>query len=206
MNFHAVLELSVGAVLINNIVLSRFIGVCPCVGKTKKLVDSLIMGVSVMVVMGLTSVVTWFIHRYALVPHGIEYMQTIVFILVIVTSTLLAELALQRLQPSLIEKAGVHLPAVAANCAVLALSLINTQVNPYTGRSFTAIEAFVNATASGAGFALVLVLMTGIQQRLEFSNIPRSLRGLPITFLAAGLMSLAFLGFAGLHFTLSAGG
>jgi electron transport complex protein RnfA len=206
MNLHTLLELSVASILINNIVLSRLIGVCPCFGRIKKLSGALGMGLSVAFIMGFTSVFTWAIHRYVLVPNAMEYMQTMVFILVIVSLSLLVEMTVQKLWPVLHEKAGVYLPTIAANCAVIALALINTQINPHTRQPFTLFEAFVNGLATGTGFTLALVLMTGIQQRLEFAKVPKALAGLPITFITAGLMSLAFLGFCGLHFTWGAGG
>ncbi|HUI90903.1 MAG TPA: Rnf-Nqr domain containing protein [Chitinivibrionales bacterium] len=206
MNLHALLDLCIASILINNIVLSRLIGVCPCFGRTKKLSDGFGMGIAVTFVMGFTSVFTWAVRRYVLVPASMEYMQTMVFILVIVSLSLLAETGISKLWPALHEKAGVYIPSIAANCAVIALALINAQTNPFTRQPFTLLEAFVNGLATGGGFTLALVLMTGIQQRLEYARIPKALSGFPISLLSAGLMSLAFLGFWGLHFTRVTGG
>jgi electron transport complex protein RnfA len=206
MNLHTLLQLVVFSTLINNIVFTLMIGICPLCGVTRKLSGAAWMGVAVMIVMGATSLVTWLVNRYVLVPHSIQYLQTMVFILIIVSLVQFLEMALEKFWPLVYEALSAYLPIIATNCAVLAVCLLNAGRNPVTGRSFTLIEAFVNGVASGAGFLLALLLLSGIQHRLELSHVPASMKGLPITFLSAGLVSLAFLGFAGLSFNSLFGG
>jgi electron transport complex protein RnfA len=207
MNLHALLQLAVAAALINNLVFTLMIGFCPLCGSSRKLSGAFSMGMAAMVVMGITSPAVWAFNRYVLVPHSMQYLQTMAAVLVAITLVQFLELAIEKLlPPQAYEAIGAFFPMIATNCAVLAVCLLTAGNNPVTGCPFTAVEAFVNGVASGAGFLLALVLMSGIQMRLEMSDIPAPLRGLPITFLSAGLISLAFLGFAGLSFNPFFGG
>ncbi|HEX2956271.1 MAG TPA: RnfABCDGE type electron transport complex subunit A [Chitinispirillaceae bacterium] len=199
-NIAGLIGISIGAVLINNFVLSRFIGLCPFFGVSKKLSSATGMGMAVIFVMALASSFTWLINTYILLPYHVQYLQTIVFILVIAALVQLVEMALQKYSPSLYEALGIYLPLITTNCAVLGVALINTGINQYTGAPFTFIECFVNGVMSGVGFMFALILMAGIRERLDLANVPELLDGLPIVFITAGLMALAFLGFAGLNF------
>jgi electron transport complex protein RnfA len=199
-NIASLIGISIGAVLINNFVLSRFIGLCPFFGVSKKLSSATGMGMAVIFVMALASSFSWLINRYVLVPYHVEYLQTIVFILVIAGLVQLLEIALQKYSPSLYEALGIYLPLITTNCAVLAVAIINSGTNQFTGAPFTFIESFVNGVMSGVGFMFALILMAGIRERIELVDVPKLLDGLPIVFITAGLIALAFLGFAGLKF------
>jgi electron transport complex protein RnfA len=200
MNLHALLQLAVAAALVNNLVFTLMIGVCPMCGGSRKLSGAACMGAAVMIVMGIASPVAWAFDRYVLVPHALAYLQTLSFILVIVSLVQFLEIALEKLLPRVYEAIGAYFPIITTNCAVLAVCILSAGDKPVTGRPFGVVESVVNGVASGAGFLLALVLMAGIQRRLELSDVPRPLKGLPITMLSAGIASLAFLGFAGLSF------
>lgn len=199
-NIAGLIGISIGAVLINNFVLSRFIGLCPFFGVSKKLSSASGMGMAVIFVMGLASSFTWLINSYILLPYHVGYLQTIVFILVIAALVQLVEMALQKYSPSLYEALGIYLPLITTNCAVLGVAIINTGLNQFTGAPFTFIESVVNGIMSGIGFMFALILMAGIREKLELADVPELLDGLPIVFITAGLMALAFLGFSGLNF------
>jgi electron transport complex protein RnfA len=200
MNLHALLQLVINSMLINNIVFSLMIGVCPLCGASRRLSQTTWMGVAVTIVMAMSATVCWAFNTYVLVPNSLLYLQTIVFIVVIVLCVQILEMALEKAWPFFYEAIGIYLPVITTNCAVLAVCLLSAGTNPLTGNPFTLVEAFVNGAASGIGFLLAILLMSGIQLRLELSDVPAPLRGLPITLLSAGLISLAFLGFSGLSF------
>ncbi len=205
-NIANIISISIGAVFINNFILSKFLGLCPFFGVSKKLSSATGMGMAVIFVMVIASSFTWVINRFILIPFDVVYLQTIIFILVIAALVQLVEMALQKYSPSLYEALGIYLPLITTNCAVLGVALINTGVNTYTGEPFTFFESLLNGVMSGVGFMLALLLMAGLREKLEFSNIPKGLEGLPIAFITAGLMALSFLGFAGLNFFSSVGG
>jgi electron transport complex protein RnfA len=196
----SLIGISIGAVLINNFVLSRFLGLCPFFGVSKKLSSAIGMGMAVIFVMAMASSFTWVINSYILVKFGVDYLQTIVFILVIAALVQLVEMALQKYSPALYEALGIYLPLITTNCAVLGVAIINTGINQLTGNPYSFIESLVNGVTSGVGFMLALILMAGIREKLELANVPKAMEGLPITFITAGLMAMAFLGFAGLNF------
>jgi electron transport complex protein RnfA len=196
----SLIGISIGAVLINNFVLSRFLGLCPFFGVSKKLSSAIGMGMAVIFVMAIASSFTWVINSYILVKFGVDYLQTIVFILVIAALVQLVEMALQKYSPALYEALGIYLPLITTNCAVLGVAIINTGINQLTGNPYSFIESLVNGVTSGVGFMLALILMAGIREKLELANVPKAMEGLPITFITAGLMAMAFLGFAGLNF------
>ncbi len=202
----SLIGISIGAVLINNFVLSRFIGLCPFFGVSKKLSNAIGMGMAVVFVMAIASSFTWIINKYILISLGAEYLQTIVFILVIAALVQVIEMALQKYSPALYEALGIYLPLITTNCAVLGVAIINTGINQLTGNPFSFVESIVNGVTSGIGFMLALILMAGLREKLELADIPKTLEGLPIAFVTAGLMALAFLGFAGLNFFKSVGG
>ncbi len=188
------------AILIQNFVLARFLGLCPFFGVSKRLSSALGMGMAVIFVMTIASVFTWGMNTFVLIPNNVGYLQTIVFILVIAGLVQLVEMALQKFSPALYEALGIYLPLITTNCAVLGVALINTGINLFTNKTYTFIEALVNGVASGIGFTLALVLMAGIRERLELARVPKAFKGLPVAFVSAGLMALAFLGFSGLNF------
>jgi electron transport complex protein RnfA len=206
LNLAGLIQISIGAVLINNFVLARMLGLCPFLGVSKKLSSALGMGIAVTFVMAMASLCTWCADAFVLAPYGLEYLQTVVFILIIASLVQLVEMTVQKFSPLLYESLGIYLPLITTNCAVLGVALINTGTNPYSGRAFTFVEAFVNGTMSGVGFTVALVLMAGIREKLDLAPIAKPLEGLPIAFLTAGLIALAFLGFVGLGFSSFAAG
>ena len=179
------------SVLVNNYVLTRFLGICPFLGVSKRVSVASGMGVAVTLVMMLATWATWPIQKYLLETLKIEYLQTIVFILVIATLVQLAELLLKKFTPALHKSLGVYLPLITTNCAVLGVTINNIT------DGYTFIESTVSSLGCGLGFLLAMVLFAGVRSRLEQADIPRALKGAPITLIAASLVSLAFLGFGG---------
>lgn len=182
----------IAAILTDNFVLSKFLGICPFLGVSKKLDTSVGMGIAVTFVMVLSSAVTYPIYKYLLARFELEYLMTIVFILVIATLVQFVEIVLKRYIPSLYKALGIYLPLITTNCAVLGVTILNINSD------FKFLESVVNSFSAGLGFLLAMVLFTGVRRRLENSDIPEFLKGLPITLVAASLVSLSFLGFAGL--------
>ncbi len=187
-----ILLLLLSSILVNNFILSRFLGICPFLGVSKRVDTALGMGFAVTFVMALASVITYLVQYYLLVPFGIEYMQTIAFILVIAALVQLVEMALQKLVPSLYLALGVYLPLITTNCAVLGVAILNIN------ESYDLLQSLINGIGGALGFTLAIVLFAGIRERLELSNIPEPLKGFPIALISAGLMAIAFLGFSGL--------
>lgn len=180
------------SVLVNNYVLSRFLGICPFLGVSKKLDQATGMGISVTAVMLLATAATWPIQRLLLDPLGLGYMQTIVFILVIAALVQMLELLLKRFIPTLHKSLGVYLPLITTNCAVLGVAINNIT----DGYSFP--ESMVSSLGCGLGFLLAMVLFSGMRSRINETNIPKPFRGLAVTLIAASFISLAFMGFAGI--------
>jgi Na+-translocating ferredoxin:NAD+ oxidoreductase subunit A len=205
-NIPIILHVAIGAVLINNFVLVRMLGLCPFFCNSRNPSNAIGLGVTVTFVMGITSVCIWIVHHAILVPYHIASLQLIVFILIIASVVQLMEIAMQKFSPKLNEAIGMNLPLITADCAILAAALINTQNNPVTGLPFTLAEACMNGIASGVGFSVVLLLMAGIREKLTLGHGYKSLQGLPIALIIAGLMAMAFFGFTGLNFTASGGG
>jgi len=206
MNLASIVQIAIGAIFINNIVLSKFLGLCPFFGVSKKLSSAVGMGIAVIFVMTVASMFTWIINKFILLPCNVLYLRTIVFILVIASLVQLVEMVLQKFLPVLYESLGIFLALITTNCAILGIAIINTQENPFTGQNFTFFECIINAITSGIGFTLALVLMSGIREKLELVNIPKPLEGVTIAFVVAGLMGMAFLGFSGLNFFPHSGG
>lgn len=180
----------IGAIFVNNVVLSQFLGICPFLGVSSKVETSLGMGAAVTFVMALSAVVTWSLQTYVLEPFGIEYMQTIVFILVIAALVQMVEIVLKKVSPSLYQALGIFLPLITTNCAVLGVAIITVQ------KDFDLLTGVVYAVSAALGFALALVLFAGIRERLEVEDVPSALRGVPIALITAGLLAMAFMGFA----------
>lgn len=189
--FKNLLVIIMTSVLVNNYVLSRFLGICPFLGVSKKLNQAVGMGVSVIFVMLMATAVTWPIQYYILDKNGLGYMQTIVFILVIAALVQFTEIVLKKFIPALHASLGVYLPLITTNCAVLGVTINNIT----DGYNF--LESMVSSLGCGLGFLLAMVLFSGVRSKIEESEIPESLRGLPVTLIAASFVSLAFMGFAG---------
>ncbi|MBE5801179.1 MAG: electron transport complex subunit RsxA [Clostridiales bacterium] len=182
----------VGGVLVNNFVMSQFLGICPFIGVSKKTETALGMGMAVTFVMALASLITYFIQTYLLVPFNLEYMQTIAFILVIAMLVQVVEIALKKISVSLYQALGVYLPLITTNCAVLGVALLNVR------EGYNLIESVVNGISGALGFTLAIVLFASIRERLAVSNLPKWMSGFPGALITAGLMALAFSGFSGL--------
>ena len=178
--------------IVNNIVLSQFLGLCPFFGVSKKLSNAVSMGMAVTLVMLISSVVTSVIYNYILVPYEIEFMQIVLYILVIASLVQIVELAIKRTNISLYNALGIYLPLITTNCAVLGVALINSAEN------YTILESIASALGGGIGFTLVLIIMSGIREKLDLADTPRSMKGLPIAFITAALLALAFMGFNGM--------
>lgn len=190
--FKTLIVILMTSVLVNNYILNRFLGICPFLGVSKKLNQAVGMGVAVIFVMLLATLVTWPIQRFLLEPNDLGYMQTIIFILVIAALVQLVEIILKRYIPSLHKALGVYLPLITTNCAVLGVTINNIN----DGYNF--LESMVSSLGCGLGFLLAMVLFAGVRSRLETSNAPQSFKGLPITLIAAAIVSCAFFGFAGI--------
>ncbi len=182
----------ISAVLINNIVLSQFLGICPFLGVSKKLSASLGMGGAVSFVLVLAGALTWAVQVYLLNPFKIGYLQTIAFILIIAALVQFVEMVMKKYSPPLYKALGIYLPLITTNCAVLGVAIINIQ------KEYTFGKVMVHSLSHAAGFTLALVLMSGIRERMEDADIPESMQGTPIALVIAALMSIAFLGFSGL--------
>ncbi len=190
--FKTLMIILLSSVLVDNYVLSRFLGICPFLGVSKKFDQAVGMGVSVTVVMLIASVVTWPIQYFILNKFGLGYLQNIVFILIIATLVQMLELILKRFSPSLYKGLGVYLPLITTNCAVLGVTINNIN----DGYNF--LEATVSSLGCGLGFLLAMVLFSGLRSRIDESNIPAPFRGLAVTLIAASFISLAFMGFGGI--------
>ena len=182
----------ISAILINNIVLSQFLGICPFLGVSKKLSASVGMGGAVSFVLVLAGALTWVVQTYLLNPFNIGYLQTIAFILIIASLVQFVEMVMKKYSPPLYKALGIYLPLITTNCAVLGVAIINIQ------KEYTLGQVLVHSLSHAAGFTLALVLMSGIRERLEDADVPESMQGTPIALVTAALMSMAFLGFSGL--------
>ncbi|HNR79296.1 MAG TPA: electron transport complex subunit RsxA [Mesotoga infera] len=179
------------AILINNFVLSRFLGICPFLGVSKKVDTAVGMSIAVIFVMILASIITWLLN-ILLVSLGLSFLTTIVFILIIATLVQFVEIVLKKTSPALYEALGIFLPLITTNCVILGLALLNVQQN------YTLIETIVNSAGAGLGFALALILFSTIRERMELSDIPAPFKGTASALITAGLLSMAFMGFQGL--------
>lgn len=186
------------AVLVNNVVLTQFLGICPFLGVSKKVETSLGMGMAVTFVMTLASLMSYIVYNLILKPLEIEYLYTIAFILVIASLVQLVEMVIQKTSPALYQALGVYLPLITTNCAVLGIVIINMQKNVQLGSEFGLIHSVVNGFGTAIGFTVAIVLLAGIREKMEFAPIPKYFKGYPIVLITAGLMAIAFMGFAGL--------
>ena len=186
------LLIAVGSAIVNNVVLSQFLGICPFLGVSKKVKTALGMGSAVVFVITLASFVASVIYKFILVPLNITYLQTIVFILVIAALVQFVEMFLKKSIPSLYQALGVYLPLITTNCAVLGVALTNVQ------KSYGIIESVVNGLATAVGFLISITILAGLREKMEYNNIPKAFQGMPHVLLTAGLMAIAFFGFSGL--------
>lgn len=186
-----ILIILINAILVQNFVLAKFLGICPFLGVSKKLDSAVGMSGAVIFVMVVATMITHPIYTYLLVPNGLEYLQTIIFILIIATFVQIVEIVLKKFIPALHASLGVYLPLITTNCAVLGVTVLNID------EGYNFIQATINSLGAGLGFMLALVLFAGVRRRLEDSDIPEAFKGLPIALIAASLVSLSFMGFAG---------
>jgi len=180
------------AVLTDNFVLTRFLGVCPFLGVSKKLDTAVGMSAAVIFVMIVATLITWPIHTFILEPNGLGYLQTLVFVVIIAAFVQFTAIILQKFMVGLYQSLGVFLPLMTTNCAILGVVILNA------GEGYSYLQSIINSLGAGLGFMLAMVLFAGIRQRLETCPIPKSLEGLPITLIAAAFIAIAFLGFSGL--------
>ena len=207
MELKTLMMIAIGAIFINNFVLARFLGICPYIGVSKQIDSAVGMGAAVIFVMSMASMVTYLISTFILEPTtsnvfyhifsleeppDLLFLKTIAFILVIASLVQFVEMVVQKTSPSLYRSLGIYLPLITTNCAILGVALLNID------ESYNFIESLVQGFSAGIGFTIALVLMAGIREKLEMADVPKTLQGIPITFIMAGLMSIAFLGFSGL--------
>ncbi|MGL4412525.1 MAG: electron transport complex subunit RsxA [Bacteroidales bacterium] len=182
----------IAAVFVNNVVLSQFLGICPFLGVSKKVDTAIGMSAAVAFVMTIATVVTFLIQKYLLVPFGLGFMQTISFILVIASLVQMVEIILKKVSPPLYQALGVFLPLITTNCAILGVAILVHQ------KEFALVSSVIYAVSTAIGFGLALVLFAGIREQLSLANLPKHMEGTPIALLVAGLLALAFMGFAGI--------
>ena len=194
MSFTSLLSIALSAILIENFIFSKFLGICPFLGVSKKTDTAAGMGLAVIFVMGLSSMICWPIDEFVLKPLKLEYMQTLTYILVIAALVQFVEMFLRKMMPSLYTALGIYLPLITTNCAVLGVVLLNTQ------NSYNFIESVVYGVTGGIGFLVAIFLFASVRERLDYTaEYPRSFEGFPIALVSAGLISLAFMGFSGLR-------
>ncbi len=191
-NVKELLVILIGSSLVSNVVLSQFLGLCPFLGVSRRTNTAAGMGAAVIFVITLASAVAGVIYRFVLVRFHVEYLETIVFILVIAALVQFVEMFLKKAMPSLYEALGVYLPLITTNCAVLGVAITNVQ------KEYGILTGIVNGFATAVGFTIAIVILAGIREKLEYNDIPKSFRGMPTVLLTAGLMAIAFCGFSGL--------
>ena len=192
MDFTKLLEITLGAILINNFIFSQFLGCCPILGVSKKMETAAGMGMAVIFVMGLASALCYVINELVLMPLNLGYLQTLAYILVIAALVQFVEMFLKKAMPSLYNALGIYLPLITTNCAVLGVVLLNTQNN------YNFIESLVYGVTGGVGFLVAIVLFASVREKLRFAEYPKAFEGFPIALVTAGLLALAFMGLSGM--------
>ena len=187
-----ILTILIGSIFVNNFAMSRFYGICPFLGVSKKLETAFGMGMAVTFVMAVASLVAYLVNAFLLIPLGLEYLQTIAFILVIAVLVQIVEMAIKKMSPGLYQALGVYLPLITTNCAVLGVALLNIQ------RAYNFIESVVYGLTGGLGFLVAIVLFASVRERTADAKCPESFSGFPIALISAGLLALAFMGFSGM--------
>jgi Na+-translocating ferredoxin:NAD+ oxidoreductase subunit A len=188
----------IGAVLVNNILLVQFLGICPFLGVSNKVNTALCMGAAVVFVMALATLVTSTLQMYVLVPLNITFLQTIVFILVIAALVQMVEIMLKKMSPSLYKALGVYLPLITTNCAVLGIAIKVTEQPIIAAHGFSILDSTLYAVAIAVGFTLAIVIFAGIREQMELVEIPKGMKGVPIALITAGILAMAFMGFSNL--------
>ena len=184
--------ITIGAALVNNVVLSQFLGLCPFLGVSKKIDTAAGMGGAIIFVMTISSAITSLIYTFVLEKTGLTYLKTIVFILVIAALVQFVEMFLKKTMPALYQSLGVYLPLITTNCAVLGIAITNVQ------KEYNLLESIVNGFATAIGFTIAIVILAGLRERMEYNDVPESFQGMPIVLITSGLMAIAFFGFSGL--------
>ncbi len=192
MSLTSLVSIFLAAILTNNYILSKFLGICPFLGVSKKLDTAVSMSAAVIVVMVVATAVTWPIQTFILTPMGLDYLQTIVFILIIAALVQFIEIFMKKNMPPLYQALGVYLPLITTNCAVLGVTTLNID------SGYNYLESLINSAGSGVGFLVAMVLFAGVRGKLETADIPKSMQGLPITLVSASIVACSFLGFGGL--------
>ena len=188
----SIFALIIGAIFVNNVVLSQFLGICPFLGVSKDVKSSVGMGGAVLFVMLLATLVTWILNQYVLVAFGLEYLQTIVYILVIAALVQMVEIILKKIAPALYQALGVFLPLITTNCAVLGVALT------VVAKHMTLAQSMIYSASIAVGFTLALVIFAGIREQLDLTGTPKGMKGVPIALVSAGILAMAFMGFNGL--------
>lgn len=188
----SIFALIIGAIFVNNVVLSQFLGICPFLGVSKDVKSSVGMGGAVLFVMLLATLVTWILNQYVLVAFGLEYLQTIVYILVIAALVQMVEIILKKIAPALYQALGVFLPLITTNCAVLGVALI------VVAKHMTLAQSMIYSASIAVGFTLALVIFAGIREQLNLTGTPKGMKGVPIALVSAGILAMSFMGFNGL--------
>lgn len=199
MDLSGYITILISTVFVNNFILSRFLGLCPFIGVSKNTGPAISMGMAVTFVTTMASILTWLIYDLVLVPYGMEYLRTLTFILVIAFFVQFAEIVIQKKSPVLYKVLGIYLTLITTNCAVFGVAILNTDSFFLRGYAVSGsfAKSIMQGFGAGAGFTLAMFLMSGIRERLELADLPRCLKDVPITFIIAGLMSMAFMGFCG---------
>jgi Na+-translocating ferredoxin:NAD+ oxidoreductase subunit A len=189
----------ISTIFINNFILSRFLGLCSFVGVSKQIRPSVSMGIAVTFVTTMASLISWPIYNFVLIPYHLEYLRTLSFILVIASFVQFVEIVVQQKAPALYKAFGIYLPLITVNCAVFGVAVLNTDVFFFGGKAVSGsfLKSIIQGFGAGAGYTLAMFLMAGIRERLEFADVPAPFKDVPITFVIASLLSLAFLGFSG---------
>jgi electron transport complex protein RnfA len=202
MDLKIALAIIVSMVFVNNFVLSKFLGLCPFLGVSRQIKPAVSMGLVVIFVMTLSGILTWLVYRFILLPLDLVYLRTMVFILVIASFVQFVEMVIQKISPALYRALGIYLPLITTNCAVLGVTVLNINTFFIKGRSLPGgfVFSLLQSFFAGVGFTLALILMSGIRERLNLTGVPKALSGIPIAFIIASLISLAFMGFNGFRF------
>ena len=187
-----IISISLGAILVNNFIFAQFLGCCPFLGCSSKTDTAVGMGIAVIFVMGLASAICWVVDNYVLIPLGLEFLETLAFILIIAALVQFVEMFLKKSVPSLYSALGIYLPLITTNCAVLGVVLLNVQ------NSYNFIESVVYGVTGGVGFLLAIVLFASVRERVDFADYPECFKGFPICLVSAALLALAFMGFSGM--------
>ncbi|MCL1911149.1 MAG: electron transport complex subunit RsxA [Leptospirales bacterium] len=198
MEFEILLGVLLSTIFINNYVLSQMLGLCPFIGVSQKLDSAFGMGLAVIFVMSLASFFTFIVYKYILLPNDIVYLRTVSFILIIAALVQLVEMIIQKFSPVLYQSLGIFLPLITTNCAVLGVALLNIN-SGFVTADLGLLKSVIQGLGGGIGFTLALLLLAGIRERLEIADMPENIKGLPITFITAGLLALAFFGFSGMQ-------